>query len=69
MRTYTLIRHQGETYAALSILDALDLAQPEPDKGAVMTSCVDAPDAGAARLMDPAHWWPVGPETMKAAGY
>lgn len=72
LRTYTLVKHQGDIYAAQSLRDALDLAQPEPCNGRTFSATIDAMDVGAARLMLGERfsgWHAVGTMTLRAAGW
>ncbi len=45
-------RERGDTHAAPTLVEALEIANPDP-RDIVHVGVVSAPDAGAARLMQP----------------
>lgn len=52
LETFHVIRYAGQTYSGRTLEEALEAAQPEGKK-LVSHWTIKAPDAGAARIMDP----------------
>jgi len=69
-RTYWLVRVDNDplhTYAGKSLLEALELAQMDPQTPFELGTVI-AFDAGEARLCDPDRWTRIPPQVIDSRG-